>query len=107
MIDGVRVQPLRRIADERGAIMHMMRRDDPWFEQRLRRQIYGTTAAMARTMDAAAAAEPALRRSLREVEAEIAGAVAAARAPLPPGDADDDRGRDFDDEGPEGEPYRN
>lgn len=33
MIDGVRIQPLRRIPDERGAIMHMMRRDDPWFEQ--------------------------------------------------------------------------
>lgn len=33
MIDGVRVQPLRRLADERGTIMHMLRRDDPWFEQ--------------------------------------------------------------------------
>ena len=33
MIDGVRVQPLRRIPDERGTIMHMLRRDDPWFEQ--------------------------------------------------------------------------
>jgi dTDP-4-dehydrorhamnose 3,5-epimerase len=33
MIDGVRIQPLRRIPDERGAIMHMLRRDDPWFEQ--------------------------------------------------------------------------
>lgn len=33
MIDGVRIQPLRRIPDERGTIMHMLRRDDPWFEQ--------------------------------------------------------------------------
>lgn len=31
MIHGVRIQPLRRIPDERGAIMHMLRRDDPWF----------------------------------------------------------------------------
>ena len=31
MIDGVRVQPLRRIADERGSVMHMLRAHDPWF----------------------------------------------------------------------------
>lgn len=32
MIDGVRVTPLRRIPDERGAILHMLRADDPHFE---------------------------------------------------------------------------
>ena len=32
MIDGVVVKPLRRIPDERGFIMHMLRRDDPDFE---------------------------------------------------------------------------
>ncbi len=32
-IHGLRVTPLRRIPDERGAIMHMLRRDDPGFEQ--------------------------------------------------------------------------
>jgi len=32
-IDGVRVQPLTRIPDERGVILHMLRRDDPWFSQ--------------------------------------------------------------------------
>lgn len=31
MIDGVRVVQLKRIADERGVIMHMLRRDDPHF----------------------------------------------------------------------------
>jgi dTDP-4-dehydrorhamnose 3,5-epimerase len=31
-IHDVRVTPLRRIPDERGAIMHMLRRDDPRFE---------------------------------------------------------------------------
>jgi dTDP-4-dehydrorhamnose 3,5-epimerase len=30
-IDGVVVVPLRRIPDERGTIMHMLRRDDPHF----------------------------------------------------------------------------
>lgn len=31
MIDGVEVRPLRRIADERGSVMHMLRESDPWF----------------------------------------------------------------------------
>src|SRR4030066_481390 len=33
MIKGVEIQPLRQIPDERGKIMHMLRRDDPWFQQ--------------------------------------------------------------------------
>ena len=33
MIDGVSVTPLRRIADERGAILHMLRCDQPHFRQ--------------------------------------------------------------------------
>ena len=33
MIDGVSVKPLRRIPDERGFIMHMLRSDDPEFQQ--------------------------------------------------------------------------
>ena len=33
MIEGVVVRPLRRIPDERGFIMHMLRSDDPEFEQ--------------------------------------------------------------------------
>jgi dTDP-4-dehydrorhamnose 3,5-epimerase len=33
MIDGVIVHPLRQIPDERGKIMHMLRNDDPHFEQ--------------------------------------------------------------------------
>ncbi|MBI5405146.1 MAG: dTDP-4-dehydrorhamnose 3,5-epimerase family protein [Candidatus Kerfeldbacteria bacterium] len=32
-IDGVLITPLRRIPDERGMIMHMLRRDDPHFEE--------------------------------------------------------------------------
>ena len=32
MIDGVTVKPLRRIPDERGYIMHMLRADDPEFQ---------------------------------------------------------------------------
>lgn len=33
MIAGVRITPLRQIPDERGKVMHMLRRDDPHFEQ--------------------------------------------------------------------------
>jgi dTDP-4-dehydrorhamnose 3,5-epimerase len=32
-IDGVRITPLKRIADERGAILHMLRRDSDGFDQ--------------------------------------------------------------------------
>jgi len=33
MIDGVLIKPLKKIPDERGTIMHMMRNDDPNFEK--------------------------------------------------------------------------
>jgi dTDP-4-dehydrorhamnose 3,5-epimerase len=32
-IEGVAVRPLRRIPDERGTVMHMLRADDPHFEK--------------------------------------------------------------------------
>jgi len=33
MIKGVEIHPLRQIPDERGKVMHMLRRDDPWFAE--------------------------------------------------------------------------
>ena len=33
MIDGIKIKPLRKICDERGMIMHMLRCDDPDFEK--------------------------------------------------------------------------
>jgi len=33
MIDGVRIVPLRKIPDERGMVVHMLRSDDPWFQE--------------------------------------------------------------------------
>jgi dTDP-4-dehydrorhamnose 3,5-epimerase len=33
MIEGVKVKPLKKICDERGMIMHMLRCDDPDFKQ--------------------------------------------------------------------------
>jgi len=33
MIEGVLIIPLKKIPDERGMVMHMLRRDDPHFEQ--------------------------------------------------------------------------
>jgi hypothetical protein len=84
-------------------------RDDPRFERRLRGSIYGTADSLNRMIDAFAAAEPALRRSVRDMEDAIEGAVDdSLYAPprrLPPGDVDDDWDRDLDDEGPDDEPY--
>lgn len=84
-------------------------RDDPYFERRLRASIYGTAAGLNRMIDAAAAAEPALRRSVRDMEAAIGGAIDETLGPpprrLPPPDVDDDWDLDLDDEGPDDEPY--
>lgn len=84
-------------------------RDDPRFEQKLRASIYGTAAGLSRTIDAFAAAEPALRRSMRDMEDAIEGALDEAAGPpprrLPPGDVDDDWDLDLDDEGLDEEPY--
>lgn len=33
MINGVKIQPLKKICDERGAVFHMLRRDDPNFDK--------------------------------------------------------------------------
>ncbi|MBI2210546.1 MAG: dTDP-4-dehydrorhamnose 3,5-epimerase family protein [Deltaproteobacteria bacterium] len=33
MIQGVAIRPLKQIPDERGKVMHMLKRDDPWFEK--------------------------------------------------------------------------
>ena len=33
MIDGVLIKPLKQISDERGKIMHMLRNDDPHYDQ--------------------------------------------------------------------------
>jgi dTDP-4-dehydrorhamnose 3,5-epimerase len=33
LIEGVRITPLRQIADERGKVMHMLRNDSPVFQQ--------------------------------------------------------------------------
>lgn len=32
-IDGVQIKPLKKIPDERGCILHMLRRDDPIYEE--------------------------------------------------------------------------
>ena len=33
MIKGVEIHPLKQIPDERGKVMHMLRRDDSWFSE--------------------------------------------------------------------------
>ncbi|MEA3014227.1 MAG: hypothetical protein QOD42_2772 [Sphingomonadales bacterium] len=111
----VDVGPLLDAADPYGprgrhrTLRDIAGRDDPRFERRLRASIYGTADGLNRMIDAFAAAEPALRRSVHDMEDAIEGAVDSSLAPgprrLPPGDVDDDWDRDLDDEGPDDEPY--
>ena len=82
-------------------IGRLARRDDPYFDARLRASIYGGTARAARMMDAFAAAMPALRRSLDEAQAAIGTAIDDYHRGLPPGSLDDGWDRE-----PEDEPYR-
>ena len=51
------------------------RRDDPYFEDRLRSDIYGATADMGRMTGALAAAAPALAQSMRAMEAALGAAI--------------------------------
>jgi hypothetical protein len=109
------VGPLLDAADPYGprgrhrTLRQIAGRGDPRFERRLRASIHGTADGLGRMIDAFAAAEPALRRSARDMEDAIEGALDASLAPgprrLPPGDVDDDWDRDLDDEALDDEPY--
>ncbi|HYD11417.1 MAG TPA: hypothetical protein VEC11_01070 [Allosphingosinicella sp.] len=68
----------------RMTLRELGRRDDPDFDRKLRASLYRGTARAAATLDAMATAAPSIRRSLREMEAAIAGAMVEAQRPLPP-----------------------
>lgn len=96
--------PWRRHYRPRGrTLREIAGRDDPGFEHRLRGSIYGTTAGIGRMMDAIAVAAPAMRRSLGEMEREMALALREAppRYREPPPLYDDEPY--YDDE--DGEPW--
>ncbi|WP_129793295.1 hypothetical protein [Sphingosinicella sp. CPCC 101087] len=59
------------------------RRDDPYFEERLRGSIYGATADVSRMMGAFAAAAPSLARSVRELERALGTAIDRYDRPEP------------------------
>jgi hypothetical protein len=89
-------------------VRDMARRDDPDFDRHLRASIYGNAARMRQMTAALAAAEPALRQTLMQLQATIGAAIegpAMEAPPLPPGDVDDDWDRDQDDDPPPAEPY--
>ena len=56
-------------------LRRMGRRNDPYFEARLRDSIYGSTAELGRMMDSIAVAAPAFTRSLLEMQRGIEAAV--------------------------------
>ena len=68
----------------------MARRDDPDFERHMHATVYGTAARMGAAADAVAAAEPALRQTLYQLQQDIGRAIAAV--PPAPYDDEDDRG---------------
>ena len=78
------VDPYRRHPEHgrRGRTLgELGRRDDPYFEERLRSSIYGTTAGMGRMMEGLAASAPALARSIRELERAMDAAIGGYRGP--------------------------
>lgn len=84
IVDAVdRADPYRRGA-RRGprerTLGDFARRDDPYFEERLRDSIYQVTTDMAVTMDAVALAAPEMRRALAEIERSVERAREDARA---------------------------
>jgi hypothetical protein len=86
-------------------LREIARRDDPDFDRRLRASIYGNAARIGRAADAIAAAEPALRAAVDQVQRDMDAAINAPPPGPPPGDVDDDWDRDADDDGPAPEPY--
>jgi hypothetical protein len=59
-------------------------RDDPYFEDRIRSDLYGATEGMARMSGAMAAAAPSLARSLREMENALGAAIDDYHRGAPP-----------------------
>jgi hypothetical protein len=106
-------------------LRQIARRDDPYFERHMRDSIYGATARTARTLNAIALAEPAMRQALFQMETSLRAAIAGvppyagqpdsepsyrpgpddAPAYRPQGDADVDGNRDAGPDGPDDEPY--
>lgn len=66
--------PGRRSQGER-TLGEMAGRDDPYFEERLRSNLYGVTAGMGRMMEAFAVVTPVLARSIEQMEREIEAAA--------------------------------
>jgi hypothetical protein len=81
------------------------RRGDPDFDRRMRASIYANSARIGRAADAIAAAEPALRRAVDQVQRDMDAAINAAPPGPPPGDVDDDWDPDADDDSPDADPY--
>ena len=80
------VDPYRRAPDygrPGRTLGELGRRDDPYFEDRVRSSLYGATSEMSRMTGAFAAAAPALARALREMERAMADATGEYRGTEP------------------------
>jgi hypothetical protein len=95
-LDPGRPHPERTLRDLAG-------RGDPDFDRRLHASIYGNPERIGRAAYAMAAAAPALRGAVAQVERDMDEALDAGPPPPPPGDPDEDYGpapAPDDDEGP-------
>ena len=76
----------------------MGRRDDPYFEQRMRAGVQGATAGIGQMIGAFARAAPQLQRSIEEMSRSIEGAMRNVPRAPEPDYYEDDRDEDWDEE---------
>lgn len=77
----------------------MGRRDDPYFDQRVRAGVHGATEGLEQMVGAFATVAPQLERSIEEMSRSIEGAMRnVPRAPAPDHYPDDRPDEDWDDE---------
>ena len=94
------VRPLRDAIDPLGrghydrrerTLRDVAGRDDPYFEDRLRSTLYGTSAGMGQMIQALAAATPVLRRSLEDAARNLEDAMRRGGEAYDRGERYDDR----------------
>ena len=77
----------------------MGRRDDPYFDERVRAGVHGATEGLEQMVGAFATVAPQLQRSIEEMSRSIEGAMRSVPPPPDRGYYPDDRyGEDWDDE---------
>lgn len=79
------VDPYRRYAPHNAprTLRDMAGRDDPYFEDRMRRDVYGVTAGMGAMVETLAALAPVLGRSIEDLQRNVDAAIHDHRGRAP------------------------